>query len=62
MAGVPAPGGLFGRARAETCLVSPETQDIGPVMIKYRRSRRRDGSGVQETILHELMSFADLGT
>ena len=34
MAGVPAPGGLFGRARAETCLVSPETQDIGPVMIK----------------------------
>ena len=33
MAGVPAPGGLFGRARAETCLVSPETQVVGPVMI-----------------------------
>ena len=39
MAGVPAPGGLFGRARAETCLVSPETQVVGPVMINHNRTK-----------------------
>ena len=36
MAGVPAPGGLYGRVKAERRPLSPETRDIGPVMIKQR--------------------------
>ena len=37
VAGVGASGGLYGRTRAITRLVSPRIQDVGPVMINMHR-------------------------